>query len=251
MMILKLENISYGYKAKTVINSVNLEIHSGDFIAMIGPNGGGKSTIIKLIMGLLKPWSGNLSYGVRENGESVNIGYLPQYHEFDKRFPISVNDVVLSGLASVKKGRRNYSRLDKSRARELLVRMGISELSHESIGELSGGQMQRAFLGRAMISQPDLLILDEPITYVDNKFEHEMYHLLQEINNNTAILLVSHDIGQISSFVKTIACVNHSLHYHPSNKISKDILESYNCPIELITHGKIPHRVLHNHTAHD
>jgi zinc transport system ATP-binding protein len=107
--------------------------------------------------------------------------------------------------------------------------------------------MQRAFLGRAIISNPDLLVLDEPVTYVDSKFEVELYSLLEELNKKTAILLVSHDLGQITSSVKTIACVSGHLHYHPSNLITEKILETYNCPVELITHGRVPHRVLKDH----
>ncbi|MCD6347173.1 MAG: ABC transporter ATP-binding protein [Bacteroidales bacterium] len=250
-MLVKLKDISYGYHDRTVIENVNLEVMKNDFIAMIGPNGGGKSTILKLIMGLIKPWSGQVIYSRSKHGESTSIGYLPQYHVFDKKFPINVLEVILSGLPKSKRARISYSPSEKLLAGQLLNKLGIESISRRSIGELSGGQMQRVFLGRALISEPELLILDEPVTYVDNKFEHEMYDLLKELNKVTAILLVSHDVGQIVSFVKTIACVNHTLHYHPSNKITEQILASYNCPIELITHGKVPHRVLPNHYDHD
>ncbi len=246
-MIIKLDNITYGYDNQAVVDAVTMEINHGDFIGMIGPNGGGKSTIIKLMMGLLKPWKGQLLLGKGRNEDQVRIGYLPQYHDFDKKFPINVLEVVLSGLAG-KTGRLyRYTKDQKHKAKELLSLLGLENIEQQAIGELSGGQMQRAFLGRALVADPDLLILDEPVTYVDNKFEQELYQLLEFINDQTAILLVSHDVGQIVSIVKTIACVNHELHYHPSNKIDEQILASYNCPIELITHGKVPHRVLHNH----
>lgn len=250
-MLLSLNDISFGYDQVPVIEQINLEIKQGDFIGMIGPNGGGKSTIIKIIMGLLKPWSGDIEFGHLDNNRTVSTGYLPQYHEFDKSFPITVKEVVMSGLIGKQRGFLRFNKQQKTEASELIQVLGLKEIEDKPIGSLSGGQMQRVFLGRALVSNPDLLILDEPSTYVDYQFENEMYKLLQQINKQTAILLVSHDIGQIVSFVKTIACVNYNLHYHPSNKITDEILKSYNCPIELITHGHVPHRVLHNHSDHD
>ncbi len=246
-MLVKLENISCGYESEKAIEGVNLEICRKDFIGMIGPNGGGKSTLIKLIMGLIKPWTGQILYGENEFGEKIKIGYLPQYHEFDHKYPISIKEVVLSGLVKHGSLATRFNSKDHSRAKEVLALLGLQKIGDKSIGDLSGGQMQRAFLGRAIASSPDLLILDEPVTYVDNKFELELYEFLKDLNKSTAILLVSHDLGQITSSVKTIACVNGRLHYHPTNKITEKILATYNCPVELITHGKVPHRVLKNH----
>jgi len=250
-VLISLKNICFGYSQEAVIEKVNMDVSEGDYIGMIGPNGGGKSTIIKIIMGLIKPWSGEVVMGTNKYGKPVMIGYLPQYHQFDTSFPITVQEVILSGLIGNQNSHLRFNKNQKAEAKILIKTLGLENVQYRSIGELSGGQMQRVFLGRALISNPDLLILDEPVTYVDNRFENEMYKLLQQINKHTAILLVSHDVGQIVSFVKTIACVNHFLHYHPSNKISEDILASYDCPIELITHGKVPHRVLHNHPKHD
>lgn len=246
-MLIRLNNVTYGYQEEPAVSEVNLEIREKDFVGMIGPNGGGKSTIIKLIMGLLAPWSGTIERGKDPDGSDIHIGYLPQYHEFDKRFPISVEDVMLSGVSPSLLQHRKIRKAFRDKARSLLQELGITQTAGKAIGELSGGQMQRVFVGRALISEPRLLILDEPVTYVDNRFEKEMYELLEQINQHTAILLVSHDVGQIVSIVKTIACVNKSLHYHPSNRISQEVLDSYNCPIDLITHGKVPHRVLHQH----
>lgn len=242
MNLVELKSVSFGYRGETVIDEVNLVIRDGDFIGMIGPNGGGKSTIIRIIMGLLEPWKGEVIIS-----KDINIGYLPQTHTFDNRYPISVLEVVLSGLLKIQGVATRVRRKDKARAMAVLEKVGMADLAKRSIGELSGGQMQRVFIGRALISNPQLLILDEPVTYVDNRFEQELYNLLEIISRETAILLVSHDIGQIVSSVKTIACVNRQLHYHPSNQITDEILESYNCPIDLITHGHVPHRVLHTH----
>lgn len=246
-MLVRLNNIAFGYQDEPVIKDINLEIKHQDFVGMIGPNGGGKSTIIKLIMGLLEPWTGTVELGLNADGSPIKIGYLPQYHEFDKKFPISVEEVVQSGLLPSQSGTSRQKRAGRERTRALLKELGLGHAAKKSIGELSGGQMQRVFLGRALVSDPQLLILDEPVTYVDNRFEKEMYDLLEHVNHQTAILLVSHDVGQIVSLVKTIACVNGNLHYHPTNTISQEVLDSYNCPIDLITHGKVPHRVLHQH----
>lgn len=182
----------------------------------------------------------------QENGKCV-IGYLPQINQIDKKFPISVNDVVLSGLMSHKKILGRYTLQDKKRAEELMEQMGVLHLKTKNIGDLSGGQLQRVFLCRAIISTPQLLILDEPDTYVDSSFEGELYDILDQLNQHMAIIIVSHDVGTICSHVKTIACVNKTLCYHESNIISQEQLKAYNCPIDLITHGEVPHRVLKHH----
>lgn len=244
MNLVELKSVTFGYHHEPVIDQVNLVIRDGDFIGMIGPNGGGKSTIIRIIMGLIEPWSGEVIIP-----KDLNIGYLPQTHSFDNRFPISVLEVVLSGLLKIHGISTRVSRQDKKLAIGVLEKVGMADLSNRCIGELSGGQMQRVFIGRALISNPQLLILDEPVTFVDNRFEQELYSLLELISRETAILLVSHDVGQIVSSVRTIACVNRKLHYHPSNQITEEILESYNCPIDLITHGHVPHRVLLTHNT--
>jgi zinc transport system ATP-binding protein len=142
---------------------------------------------------------------------------------------------------------KKYSRRDKELASQMMDKMGIANLKDKTIGELSGGQMQRVFLCRAIISSPKLLILDEPNTFVDNKFEGELYEHLRELNKTMAIILVSHDIGTITTYVKTIACVNREFHYHRSNVITQKQLSAYNCPIQLITHGDMPHTVLKKH----
>lgn len=243
--ILELRDVSAGYEGDMVLKDINFSISNLDFIGVIGPNGGGKTTLVKLILGLIKPMQGNIVFF--DPGERNLIGYLPQVSQTDKKFPITVLEVVLSGLMSVKQGFRAYSRSDRSAAVEILGLMGISHLQKKSIGELSGGQMQRVYLGRAIVANPKLLILDEPNTFVDNKFEHDLYELLGELNKKMAILMVSHDVGTITSYVKTIACVNRNLHYHPSNIITQSQLAAYNCPIQLITHGEVPHTVLGEH----
>ncbi|MFW5645001.1 MAG: metal ABC transporter ATP-binding protein [Bacteroidota bacterium] len=247
--LVRLKNIYAGYGDTPILEAVNLEIKEDDFIGIIGPNGGGKTSLLKVILGLLKPWNGTIEYNFSENKNDHKkyIGYLPQRSTIDNQFPISVIEVVLSGLISEKPFFKRYKKQDFRMAEEMVEKYGLTAYKNTPVGELSGGQLQRVFLMRALISSPKLLILDEPDTFVDNRFEYELYENLKELNKEIAILLVSHDIGTISSYIKTIACVNTQLHYHRSNEISTEQLKVYNCPIDIITHGTVPHRVLHKH----
>ena len=244
--LLKLSGICAGYGGDDVLKDVNLEVFANDFVGIIGPNGGGKTTLLKVILGLLPPREGQVLFpGLPQGIRSV--GYLPQGNSIDAQFPISVMDVVLSGLMGQMKLWQRVSAHQRSEAMLLLERTGLVGYANRSIGELSGGQKQKVFLCRALIHHPQILVLDEPDTYVDKGFEGELYEMLRELNKETAILLVSHDVGIISSVVKTIACVNGGLHYHDSARITDEVLTYYNCPVELITHGRVPHRVLRNH----
>lgn len=246
-LLLKLENASVRYNGVSALEEVNLEINKDDFIGVIGPNGGGKTTLVKLILGLLKPYTGTVEYHISHSGGKSKIGYLPQVHRFDNKFPILVQDVILSGLPARHKLLTGHNRAEKEKAAYWMEKLGITVLKDKAIGKLSGGEMQRVFLCRSLISEPELIILDEPDTYVDNMFEKELYETLRELNQHMAILLVSHDVGTITSYIKSIACVNRHLHYHPSNIITEKQLASYNCPVQLITHGDVPHTVLKKH----
>lgn len=246
MSIVELKGVSAGYQDEIILKDINLAVNPLDFIGVIGPNGGGKTTLVKVILGLLTPARGEITWN--DHSGRTLVGYLPQTTQNDKQFPITVTEVVLSGLMSVKRFSGRFSSKDYVKAHQVLELMGIEHLAKKNIGELSGGQMQRVLLGRAVISDPQLLILDEPNTFVDNRFEHDLYELLKKLNDKLAIIMVSHDVGTITSYVKTIACVNRNLHYHQSNMITQSQLEAYNCPIQLITHGKVPHTVLGDHT---
>jgi zinc transport system ATP-binding protein len=243
--LFKISDLNVGYDKVPVLQHVNLEVYEKDFLGVIGPNGGGKTTLLKAILGLLKPFSGTIHFREDLNKRKKAIGYLPQVKYIDRKFPITVFDVVRSG--SIMKGAPRSKHIIKEKVEHLLNEMGISEISKKAIGELSGGQMQRVFLCRALLSEPKVLILDEPDTFVDNRFESELYEHLRKLNQEIAIILVSHDVGTISSYVKTIACVNGDLHYHPSNTITQEQLEGYNCPIQVISHGEIPHTILKHH----
>ena len=244
--LIKIKNLTLGYDKEPVLRDVNLEIFDYDFLGMIGPNGGGKTTLLKAVLGLLKPMKGEIVFRKDIDKKKKPMGYLPQVKHIDRNFPITVFEVVRSG--SMMEDSSKVSKAEvKEKTEQLLVEMGIEHIRKKAIGELSGGQMQRVFLCRALLSDPEILILDEPDTFVDNRFEGELYEKLRALNNHMAIVLVSHDVGTISSYVKTIACVNGELHYHPDNIITQEQLNSYNCPIKLITHGEIPHTVLKHH----
>lgn len=250
--IVELQAVTAGYEDEIILRNINFTINDNDFIGVIGPNGGGKTTLVKVIIGLIKTVSGRVIYHHQDDstGNRRLIGYLPQVSSTDRIFPITVLNVVLSGLARRNRLINRFTKAQLMKVHGMLETMGISDLSEKNISELSGGQLQRVFLCRAIVSDPKLLILDEPNTYVDNKFESDLYKILNELNKRMAIMIVSHDVGTITYFVKTIACVNRELHYHESNIISQEQLAAYNCPIQIIAHGDIPHTILkqHNHT---
>lgn len=251
--LIEIQHVNASYGTKEVLKDISLTVYWDDFLGIIGPNGGGKTTLLKIILGLHKPDTGTIRFYGSEGEEvsSLKIGYLPQMNHIDKKFPISVQEVITSGLASQKKLFQPFSSHQKERVLHVIRQMGLEELQNRPIGQLSGGQLQRVLLGRAIVSRPQLLILDEPNSYVDKRFESHFYQLLTEINKESAIILVSHDIGTVLTMVKNIACVNESLHYHSGSDISQEWLdEKYACPFELIGHGNLPHRVLKKH-SHD
>lgn len=241
--LVRIENVSSGYLSETVLKDVSLDIYPDDFIGIIGPNGGGKTTLVKAILGVQPLFGGNIIF---PQGRP-RMGYMPQISQIDKSFPITVTDLVGSGLRASSNWFPHLNSTQKHKVEQIIEEAGLAALAHKPIGELSGGQIQKAFLCRALINEPALLILDEPNTFVDKNFERELYRWLKNLNQNMAILLVSHDIGTISPIVKTIACVNVNLHYHPSNVLTEEVLKVYNCPVDIIAHGHIPHRVLKSH----
>ena len=247
--LISIRDLWVEYDNTTALEGVNVDIYEDDFLGIIGPNGGGKSSLVKAIMGTT-PYRGKIEFAdTLRRGNHYKIGYMPQVSEFDMRFPISIREVVLSGLQTAKGFFGRYRAVDKRRADELLDKMGIAELASNPIGEVSGGQMQRALLCRAIISEPKLLILDEPTNFVDNRFEYEFYNMVRQLSDKMAIVMVSHDLGTITSVVKSILCVNRSVHRHDSNILTEEQLRNYNCPIQVLSHGHIPHTVLEHHAG--
>ena len=247
--LIEVKDVTASYNTKIVLKEVSFCVWKDDFLGIIGPNGGGKTTLLKIILGLMKPVSGDISF-FNDNRpvSSLKIGYLPQISLIDKCFPISAYEVVASGLASEKPRFRDFTSEQKDRIKRLIVQIGAETYAESAIGELSGGQLQRVMLARAIVSHPQLLILDEPNTYVDKKFESHFFELLSEINKETSIILVSHDVGTLLTMVKNVACVNETLHYHPGTELSDEWLDkTFSCPIEVVKHGDFPHRVLKKH----
>lgn len=244
--LFEMYSLSASYGANLVLQDVNFKVNENDFIGVIGPNGGGKTTLLRVILGLMKPVTGRMVF----NSDLLNgnsIGYLPQMSTGDINYPVTVTDIILSGLMIRKGIISRMSASDKKKADNVIDELGLSGMSESALNELSGGQMQRVFLARAIIGNPRLLLLDEPGNFVDTSFENDFYEKLKDLNKRMAILMVSHDVGTISSHIKSFACVNRSLHYHPSPEITNEDLLAYGCPIQLVTHGDVPHTVLKYH----
>ena len=252
--IVEIEDVAFAYGDDDILAGVNLVVRHGDFTAMIGPNGGGKTTLLKLILGLLQPNTGI----IRVNGQSARkastiIGYVPQDVHINRSFPITAIDVVLMGKLDPKKRWARKSASNRKEALATLERLGMAAMAEKRIGTLSGGQLQRVFIARALVTEPQLLLLDEPTASIDTKGQSDFFKLLKELNKEIAILVVSHDLLVVSRYVKSVACVNKRLHYHDQAEITGDMLETMYpctveevCPVELVAHG-LPHRVLKDH----
>ena len=226
--IIKIEHLSAAYDGKQVLNDINLTVYQDDYLGIIGPNGGGKTTLMRLILGLKKPTEGKIRFFKdAQEVKEITMGYLPQYNDLDKQFPISVYEVVLSGLSKSKGLFSRYSKAQHQQVTDTLERMQLIELKDRHIGALSGGQLQRVLLARAIVSKPDVLILDEPNTYIDRRFQKQMYEMLEQINKECAIIIVSHDIAEVLNNVKHIACVNRHLHYHDTADMPREKLEEH------------------------
>jgi zinc transport system ATP-binding protein len=247
--IIEIRDLWFSFNSIPVLKEVNLTIRRGDFIAFLGPNGGGKTTLLKLMLGLLKPDRGSIKVFNELPGKSTHrIGYMPQHLQFNQSFPISVLDVVLMGKLRPGKGWSRYSSRDKLAAQKAMEQMEMWEFRNRRVGELSGGQQQRIFIARAMVDEPEVLFLDEPTASVDTKHQTDLFDILKELNKTVTIIVVSHDVGIVSSHVKSVACVNQQVFYHDDSEITQEMLEmAYQCcPVDLVAHG-MPHRVLQEH----
>jgi zinc transport system ATP-binding protein len=247
--VVAIDNLWASYNNEPVLKEINLTLEKDDFLGLIGPNGGGKTTLLKVILGLLKPDRGSVKVmGKDPQKGRRQIGYVPQFAIFDSDFPIKVSDVVRMGRLGPDRLFKAYSREDDNIVMERLKWVDMTEHKDRALSELSGGQRQRVYIARALATDPALLILDEPTVSVDVEARTHIYDLLHNINQHgVTILLVSHDLNVISQYVKTIGCLNRTLHYHGEKEITADMLKAgYNCPVDLIAHG-LPHRVLEHH----
>lgn len=247
--IVEIQGVWVQLGGRSVLEDIHFTLQKGDFYGVIGPNGGGKTTLIKVILGLIQPWRGEVRVeGARPEAHRHRLGYVPQYRTYDFTYPLTVGEMVLSGRLGLISGPfRKYRAQDREKAREAMERMGIGDLADRPIGELSGGQQQRAIIARALVAEPHALLLDEPTTHVDPRMEEEFYEILRSLQKQMAILLVTHDMTAVSAYVDKIACLNRRLYTHGNREIDEDMLAAvYHCPINLLAHG-IPHRVLRSH----
>lgn len=246
--IIEVSDLCFSYNGSPVLTDVSFSVDEKEFVALIGPNGGGKTTLIKLLIGILKPRQGGIRLMGKNPRQVVGqIGYVPQDLNINKSFPISVMDVVLMGRLPFRRW-TGLSKKDTKAALAALESMNMLELRHRKIDDLSGGQRERAFIARALATDPKVLFLDEPTANIDSHGRSELYGILKELNKTKTIVVVSHDTMVLSSYVTAVACVNKGVHYHDAAEITEEMLEMgyHHCPVEIIAHG-LPHRILKMH----
>jgi len=234
-VIVELKNVYYTYGGDWALENINLSIHHGDFLAIFGPNGGGKTTLLKLILGLLKPNKGKILYNFKKKGRP--IGYLPQT-QFKEDFPIKVIDLVLMGLITKKSWGFWFSKREKQKAEEVLDIVDMLKYKNYPIKDLSGGQLQRVYLARALVSDPELLILDEPTSNIDPKAKFCLYDFLEKLNSDITLVMVSHDLSLSVTKINKIACVNKRLILSPVVGFNQEMLSliigehlNHSCPV--------------------
>jgi zinc transport system ATP-binding protein len=243
----ELVGVSLSLRGSSILENVSLRIEPNDYLAILGPNGGGKTTLLKLILGLLAPDRGRVRVlGKPPRQARGQVGYVPQHVRFDLDFPIRVMDVVLMGqLGATRLGRPSAESFEAARA--ALERVEMEAFSARQIGALSGGELQRVLIARALAQRPRLLLLDEPTASLDERIGRSVWELFEGLSEEMAVVVVSHDIGAISRYVRSVACLNRRLHAHPSKALTPEMLEAtYGCPVDLLAHGH-PHRVLEKH----
>lgn len=235
--IIALDDLSFSYNGQHVLEHVDLAIADRDFACMVGPNGGGKTTLLKLVLGLLTPTSGHVRvFGQSPQQARPRMGYMPQHAQVDPHFPASVMDVVLMGRLAPGNSWGRFSRADRDGAAEALRLVDLADLRRRPFADLSGGQRQRALIARALAASPELLLLDEPTSNLDVRMEGELYELLQKLNERLTIVLVSHDLGFVSQFVKSVVCVKHTVTVHPTSEVTGEIIQEIYGDVRLVRH---------------
>lgn len=249
---IEMKDVWFSYNKVPVVEGVSFTLSQGDFLGILGPNGGGKTTLLKLMLGLLKPERGEIRILGKPPKEARKfIGYLPQETDFHLSFPITVFELAIMGRLTHSKLGKPYTKDDHEKAEMALNQVGMWDYRFAKVGELSGGQRQRVFIARALASEPKILMLDEPTSSVDPQFESDLYELFKELNKDMTIVIITHDIGVISRYVKSVACINRTLIFHEEGKITEEMIEAtYQCPVDLVAHG-LPHRVFPLHKGKD
>lgn len=223
--VIEVQDVSFGYTSSPVLRDVNLRINDGDMVSIIGPNGGGKTTLLKLILGLLEPEKGRvLVHGGDPLENAKLLGYVPQYSKFDEKFPITVFEVVLTGR--LKKAFGFYTAEDKEAAGNALAEAGLQEVSDRPFQALSGGQRQRVLIARALAANPSVLLLDEPTSNIDAAVGSMLHDLLEELNKSHTIVLVTHDVAFVNDITNRVFCVNSIVHEHPADKLDANLISA-------------------------
>lgn len=235
----QVNSVRFTYDIEPVLDNVSLHIDEGDFMGLVGPNGGGKTTLLKVILGLLKPQQGSVHiFGHEPLQECSLIGYVPQYINLDKDFPINILNVVLMGLMAQIPMFGRYKKEHKERALEALQQVNMQDYAKRSFGDLSGGQRQRVLIARGLVGDPKLLIMDEPTAHVDSYSQGQLFELLHSLNKTCTIMIVSHDIGFVSAHINKVACLNRRLVLHPTKDFEPDVLEHlYHTPMKMVDHS--------------
>jgi zinc transport system ATP-binding protein len=250
--IVSVKNLCVYYDRIPALQNINLEVKEGEYLGIIGPNGGGKSTLLKSLLGIVPHTEGSITlFGEKPEKGRRFTGYVPQISSVDKQFPITLTEVVLTGCLNPKlKLFARYSKEDKELADSLIEKVGLSKLANRQVSQLSGGEFQKMLIARALAVKPRLLLLDEPTASVDAVSREQIFLLLEKLNKEMTIIIVTHDLLAVSSQVTRLACLNKTLIYHGEPELNEHVVNSlYGCPVDLIAHG-VPHRVLKDHT-HD
>lgn len=239
--VIKVKDVSFAYGRRMVLEEVSLEIASGDFIWIVGPNGGGKTTLVKLLVGLIKPKSGLIEVmGKSPLRARSQVGYMPQQIHFDSKFPMTVTDVVLTGRLGLNGS--TTRKADREAALAAIEQVDLIEQAQAMIGSLSGGQQRRMFIARALACEPKILILDEPMANLDAVVEKQVRELLFDLNKRLTVLMVSHDPALVSESVKSVVCVNHRVAIHQTYEIDREMMgELYEGPMRMIRHDRDSH----------
>lgn len=237
-VVIDIDNVSYKYGDVPVLEDISLKIIEDEFIGIIGPNASGKSTLLKLILGLIKPSKGKITVLHSEvKNLCSRVGYVPQHITFSRDFPVTVKEVVMMGHIRNSSKFYSYTEPEKESARQAMQTLEIDSIAKRQVGSLSGGQLQRVLIARALVCQPEILILDEPTANVDIKMEEDIFGLLKNYSEHMTIIVVSHDIAFISGYVDRVACLNRTLVCHNTESISgKMIEELYEAPVKMIHH---------------
>lgn len=243
--LVSLRDIEFTYDSGKVLDGVSLDIYQDDYLAIIGPNGGGKTTLLKVILGLLEPDAGTVTW--HDKKMRSHVGYVPQFASFDREFPLTVHDVVMTGCLHGHTMLQRLSQKDVLHTTSILEELGLAAIADKHIGSLSGGQVQRVLIARSLVADPAILFLDEPISSIDQDSRFALTGMLKELNKRIPIIIVTHDITAFAADVAHIACVNNRLFYHGDGELDSGCMEeAYGCPVELVAHG-MPHRVLKQH----